>query len=115
MELAWERSGVTVYDVLDHLPSKQELPYTTVLSAMQILAKTGWLKHRREGRTYTYRAARKREKENRRALDRLIDRIFGGDPLLMFQHFLDARKLSRADLEKLQALIDERRRESENE
>lgn len=111
MELAWERRGITVYDVQGQLASKQDLPYTTILSAMQTLAKTGWLKFRREGRTYTYRAARKREKENCRALDQLIERIFGGDPLLMFQHFLDGRKLSAADMDKLQRLIEERRKD----
>jgi predicted transcriptional regulator len=63
MEIAWERGEVTVTQVMDVIAARRSVTYTTILVAMQKLAKSGWLKHRSEGRAYVYSPSRTRQRE----------------------------------------------------
>jgi len=115
MESVWESGEITVYGVLDRISPDRKMPYTTVLSAMQKLSRTSWLKFRIEGRTYNYTAARTKEQEGYVSLQKLIDQIFQGDPLLLFQHFIRKQNLSKEDLAQLQKMINQKRKEVSNE
>jgi predicted transcriptional regulator len=112
METVWRLGEATVQQVRDGLGRPKRPAYTTILSAMQKLEKLGWLGHREEGRTYVYRATRSREEEGQNALRKFVDRVFGSDPLVMFQHLLEDRDLSAADLAALDEMIQKRRKES---
>lgn len=114
MEAVWRLEEATVQDVLDALGRKKKPAYTTILSAMQKLERLGWLRHRREGRTYVYRARASHQQAGQKALRKLVDQVFRGDPLLLFQHLLDDQALGSEDLAKLEEMIDRRRKESSN-
>ena len=109
MDIIWELGEVTVHDVRDRL--NPDLAYTTVLSTLQQLEKAGWLQHRSEGRMNVYKARRSREREGARSLQQFTKRIFGGDPLLLFQHLLEDKKLTDEDLRSLRKMIDRERKE----
>jgi predicted transcriptional regulator len=111
METVWELGEATVHQVLARLGRDRAPAYTTVLSAMQKLEKAGWLTHREEGRAYVYRATRSRQEEGKNTLRRFIDRVFGGSPLVLFQHLLDDEELDAGDLATLKKMIDQRRKE----
>jgi predicted transcriptional regulator len=110
METIWELGEATVGQVRDRLGREPEPAYTTILSVMQKLEKAGWLTHRPEGRSYVYRATRSRDEAGTSTLRTFIDRVFRGDPLLLFQHLLDDEKLSAQDLSALRKMIDQKRR-----
>lgn len=114
MEAVWELGEATVKEVRDRLNRDKDLAYTTVLSAMQKLEKAGWLRHRAEGRTYVYLATRSRESEGVRSLREFTKRVFRGDPHLLFQHFIEDKRLSDEDLAKLQEAIIKRREEMQD-
>jgi predicted transcriptional regulator len=111
IEIVWEHGEVTVHQVLERLSRGRTLAYTTVLSTMQKLEKAGWLTHREEGRAYVYRATRSREEEGKNTLRKLIARVFGGKPLVLFQHLLEDDELTAKDLAALRKMIDQRRKE----
>ena len=81
------------------------------LVAMQKLEKAGWLKHRAEGRTYVYLPRRSREEAGVNALRQFTQRVFRGDPLLLFEHLIDDEQLGDDDLAELRKMIDQRRKE----
>jgi predicted transcriptional regulator len=110
METIWELGEATVGQVRDRLGREPEPAYTTILSVMQKLEKAGWLTHRAEGRSYVYRPTRSRDEAGTSTLRTFIDRVFRGDPLLLFQHLLDDEKLSAQDLAALRKMIDQKRR-----
>jgi predicted transcriptional regulator len=111
MDVVWELGEASVGQVRDQLASQRELAYTTVLSVMQKLEKTGWLKHRTLGRSYVYRARRSRSDAGRNALRGFTERMFGGDPLLLFEHLLDDERLTAAELAELRKMLERRRKE----
>ncbi|MFH1741611.1 MAG: BlaI/MecI/CopY family transcriptional regulator [bacterium] len=109
MEIVWELGEATVHDVRDRL--NRDLAYTTVLSTMQQLEKSGWLRHRFEGRMNVYQPTRTREQVGSQSLLEFTTRVFGGDPLLLFQHLLENEKLTQGDLARLKKMIDQREKE----
>jgi BlaI family penicillinase repressor len=110
METVWELGEATVSQVREKLDRQPPPAYTTVLSVMQKLEKAGWLKHRSEGRTYVYLPTRSRDEAGANTLRTFIDRVFRGDPLLMFQHLLDDEELSAEELGELRKMIDRKRK-----
>jgi BlaI family transcriptional regulator, penicillinase repressor len=114
METVWEFGEATVQQVLGRIGRDRGLAYTTVLSAMQKLEKRGWLRHREEGRAYIYLPTRSREEESKSSLRKFIATVFGGDPLVLFQHLLDDEELSSTDLAALKKMIEKRRKERDD-
>jgi BlaI family transcriptional regulator, penicillinase repressor len=111
MNVVWELGEATVGQVRERLEAERELAYTTVLSVMQKLEKTGWLKHRSDGRSYVYSARRSRSDAGRNALRGFTERMFGGDPLVLFEHLLDDERLTSTELTELRKMIERRRKE----
>lgn len=111
LETVWEMGEATVQQVRDRLAAAErgELAYTTVLSVMQKLEKAGWLGHRAEGRVYVYKPTRTRDEADSSTARALLRRVFGGDPLRLFQHILTDEELSERDLAALKTLIDRKR------
>lgn len=110
VEILWDRGEGTVHDVRDAIAGEDRSPaYTTILSVLQKLEKAGWVGHRREGRTYVYAPCRTREEERASSLRRLLDRVFGGDPVRLMQHLIDDEEIGEEELAALRKLIDDRR------
>jgi predicted transcriptional regulator len=49
MEILWKRGPSTVADVVNALPKKLGLSYSTVLTTLRILEQKGYVKHTKEG------------------------------------------------------------------
>jgi BlaI family transcriptional regulator, penicillinase repressor len=115
MEIVWDLGEASVNQVRDRLGKRKKLAYTTVLTVMQKLDKSGWLTHREEGRAYVYQPTKTRDEAGRSSLRQFIDRICGGNPIAAFQHLLADEDLSADDLAALRKMIDKRRKELSNE
>ena len=109
IETVWELGEATVGQVRARLPHRPA--YTTVLTVLQKLERAGWLRHRTEGRSYVYRAARTRRAEGVSALRRFMERVFDGDRRALFEHLLEDEHLTASELAELRRMIDARRRE----
>lgn len=115
MNVVWELGEATVGQVRERLAAEKELAYTTVLSVLQKLEKAGWLKHRSDGRSYVYISRKSRSDAGRSAVRQFTERMFGGDPLMLFEHLLDDDRLTTAELAELRKMIERRRKEQRDE
>ncbi len=111
MEALWEQGEATVQDVRAALRGRKRPAYTTVLSVLQKLEKTGWVKHRPQGRAYVYSPQRSREQEGSSSLWKFVDGVFRGDPMVLFQRLIEGDRLDDADLAALRKMIDAKRKE----
>lgn len=111
MDVIWSREEATVQEVRDAIGGRRQPAYTTVLSVLQKLEKSGWVKHRAEGRAYVYSARRSRQQEGSSALWKFVDGVFRGDPALLFEHLIEGDRLDDGDLAELRKMIDARRKE----
>ena len=106
MSSLWRRGSATVSDVRDDLA--EPLAYTSVLSALQTLEEKGYVRHEPEGRAYRYFPTIGADRAGTSALARIRDAIFQGSAERMFAQLVSDRKLDRASLERMRALLAER-------
>ncbi len=115
MEVVWAHGAATVHEVRERLGRSEPPAYTTILSVMQKLEKSGWLRHRAQGRTYVYLPARSRAAEGARSLRNFTKRVFGGNPLQLVEHLLENERLTDSELAELRKLIDRHREDKRHE
>jgi BlaI family transcriptional regulator, penicillinase repressor len=106
MSILWRRGSATVAEVRAELG--EELAYTSVLSALQVLSEKGFVHHEAEGRAYRYYPLVAPEAAGRSALTRILDKIFHGSTEQLLAQLVRQEGLSRAELRRLQRLLSER-------
>ncbi len=109
MEVIWRRRRVTVQDVWQEIRKDRELAYATVKTVMGRLAEKGYLRRRTEERAHVFEPTVTREAFLRQVSEEVLAGLFAdfGEPILAQ---LVASGADAAVLERLQALIAERRR-----
>jgi BlaI family penicillinase repressor len=111
VEAVWDLGEATVRQVWERICPKKDLSYTTILAAMQRLERSGWLKHRVEGKSNVYRPTRTRKQAGISSIRKLAQRVYDGHALLMFRHLVEEGDLSDEQLEELQKVIAKKRKE----
>ena len=111
MSILWKNGSGSVSEVRDALD--EELAYTSVLSALQILEEKGHVRHEEEGRAYRYYPTVAPEEAGGSALARIRDAIYQGSAEWMFAQLVADRKLDRAELERMRRLLEERLEEED--
>lgn len=107
MNVIWEQGETTLAQVCAALAERRDLARNTVQTQLTRLVEKGWLLHRSEGRAFYYRAAVPREAAQTRVVQRLVDAVFGGSAEGLVMRLLDGRKLSKAEADRIRALIEQ--------
>jgi BlaI family transcriptional regulator, penicillinase repressor len=105
--IVWQLGEASVRQVLDALPADRNLDFKTVQTYLRRLEAKGYLRTRREGRALVYVPRVRRDQVVREVIDDLVQRLFGGDSLPLFQHLIHDRGLTGAEVEQLRALLDQ--------
>jgi len=106
MSVLWRLGSATVAEVREHLD--EDLAYTSVLSALQILEDKGYVRHEAEGRAYRYIPTVAADKAGRSAITRIKDAIFQGSTERLFAQLVADRGLSRDELQRMRELLAKR-------
>lgn len=104
--IVWELGGATVRQVLEALPEERGLDFKTVQTYLRRLESKGYLKTKREGRSNVYRPVVRPKQVIGEVMDDLLNRLFDGRVLPLFQHLVDERGLSTDEVRELRALLD---------
>lgn len=106
MDVLWERGPSTVAEVQESLVD--ELAYTTVLTMLRTLEEKGHVAHEEAGRAYRYYPLVERSEAGASAVRRLMRKLFRGSPEMLLTHLVSERGLTKAQLEGMRKLLDER-------
>jgi BlaI family transcriptional regulator, penicillinase repressor len=107
MKALWSIGEGTVADVLAAMTADgRELAPTTVATLLQRLSKQGWVKHRKNGRTFVYRAKVDEKQAANGVLQRVLRGFFGGKVSALTAQLLESEDLSHEDLEQMRALLE---------
>jgi BlaI family penicillinase repressor len=107
LRIIWELGKGTVQQVLEQLPEDREIGYATVQTLLRRLEKKGYLKHERQGKAHVFSEATNKEEVISRTVGDFLSRLFGGDPMPLVQHLAQHGKLTQADIDQLQTLVNE--------
>ena len=111
MQVLWDRGRASARDVTDALNEGASVAHSTVQTLLRQLEAKGAVGHEAEGRTFVFFATLKEEKVKRTATRDLLERVFGGNVGSLVAHLLKDERLSRTELEELQRMIDQRRKD----
>src|SRR3954465_13656630 len=107
LNILWQRELATVREVHEDLASTKDVGYTTTLKLMQIMHEKGLVKRDDSMRTHVYQAAVNKERTQKHLLGKMIDSLFGGSPTQLVIQALGEHKASPEEIEKIQALLND--------
>lgn len=105
LQVLWSKGDATVRQVHEELMASKEVGYTTTLKLMQIMHEKGLVKRNETSRTHIYKAAINKEHTQKILLNKMIAGVFGGSSGQLVMQALGNHKVSNAELEKIQSLI----------
>lgn len=103
MEVLWEQGNASAETVRAALADK---PHdSTVRTILRVLESKGYVRHRRQGRAYIYRAVIQRTGAERRAVRSMLKRFFGGSAEALVMRLIADEQLSPEKLEGLRRRV----------
>ena len=106
MGVLWELGEATVKEVRDRVDP--DLAYTSVSTMIRTLELKGYVSHRRgEGKTHVYFPLIEAERAGEAVLARALDKIYGGSPIKLLAHLVSHRRLSKDELARMRAMLEE--------
>jgi BlaI family penicillinase repressor len=111
MDILYALGRASGSDIQERLPDQPG--YSGVRTILRVLERKGHVKHIEEGLRYVYMPVVPRDKARKSAVERLVATFFDGSVKAAAAAFLDpsTTKLSRADLDELESLIRNARKE----
>ena len=110
----WELEKATVREVFDHLNTRQNIGYTTVLKLMQIMTDKGFLKRYASVRPQIYQAASPRQRTQKLLLKDIMDQAFNGLPGPMVLQALSIKQSTPGELQQIRDMLDALEQENES-
>lgn len=106
MKALWQIEEGGVAEIAGLLAAEgKDLAPTTVATLLQRLSKQGWVKHRKNGRQFLYRASVKQDEAARGVLKRVLTSFFGGKVSMLTAQLLESEEVSAEELNELRKLI----------
>lgn len=105
LTVLWQRGPSTVRQIRDALD--EPTGYTTVLKILQIMTTKKLVGRDTSSRSHVYHALHPREEIQRRLVDTLVDRAFGGSAASLVLRALSTRPASPSELAEIRGLLDD--------
>jgi predicted transcriptional regulator len=105
MQAVWDKGRNSVEGVHEIVSRKHNLKETSVRTILRRLEHKGYLRHETDGRAYVYRAAETASSLAARAVRQIIDNFCRGSIEELVSGMVEAKVLSKAELESLQQFV----------
>ena len=115
LNVLWAAGPSTVREVQNILNRTRKAGYTTVLKLLQIMTEKKLVKRDESNHAHVYIANDSKQQTQRRLVDDLLKKAFGGSQVQLVSTLFDAEELSKSEFEKLRnKIIALRKKENEN-
>jgi predicted transcriptional regulator len=113
MQIVWEKGEATVVDVMEALNAKRtdKLKRASVQVMLTRLEKYGWVTHRKENRTFYFRALREKQSTLRDMVNDMKHRLFGGSNRELVKCLFEESDISAAELDRIADLVERHTKE----
>jgi predicted transcriptional regulator len=115
MEILWRLGEATVHDILEQLPAERTLAYTSASTMLRILQQKEMVTARKEGRRHIYKPKLSKRVFARRTMEKLVRNVFDGSPVELVANLIAKEQLSKQELDTIQRLLNEKKKELEDE
>jgi BlaI family transcriptional regulator, penicillinase repressor len=105
MKICWEKSPVTAQEIIGALSASDEWHPKTAKTLLNRLVKKRALGFKKVGRAYLYQPLVAERDCVTAESESFLDRVFGGSLQPLLAHFVQAKKLSAAEISELKRLL----------
>jgi BlaI family transcriptional regulator, penicillinase repressor len=105
LEALWEASPLTVGQIVERVQAKVDWHENTVKTLLVRLVSKEAVKRRKDGKRFFYEPLVTKETVVDTEADGLLSRFFNGQMPALIAHFADQKKLSRRDIEEMEAIL----------
>jgi len=109
MKAVWDQGPCSVETVHLAVARTRTLKETTTRTLLRRLEEKGYLQHEAKGRAYIYRAIEPARSLAARAVRQIIDRFCKGSVEELVSGMVEAKVLSKSELEQLEAFVRSRK------
>lgn len=106
MQIIWKLRKAFVKDIIEEIDERPKPPYNTISSIVRLLVKKGYVEYKAYGKTYEYFPSISKEEYAKTTFSKLLSGYFDDSPASLLSFMVRKKKLSKADIEELKALID---------
>ncbi len=105
MTILWPLKEGSVAEVIEQLPKKRDLAYTSVSTILRILEQKEIVKTRKEGRGHIYIPLLTKSEYESRTVKHVIDKVFNGTALSFVKQLLNQVEIDQNEIDELKKLI----------
>jgi predicted transcriptional regulator len=106
MKILWSRGESTVGELVAALPKKDALAYNSVLTTIRILEQKGYVRHRKEGRAFSYVAVIEESDASESEVRHVLQRFFGNSRERLLLSLLGGDDVTPEELARLKDAIE---------
>lgn len=115
MEVLWREGEATIKRVHAVLSAERKLAYTTVATLLSRLREKGYVDAREQNFAYVFRPLIEKAQVQRRKLDDLVQRVFGGSLVPLAAYIAENSKLTPDQIAALEEMIASGAREEDKD
>ena len=115
LRVLWAQGASTVREVHDVLAEHRSLAYTTTLKLLQIMTAKGLTTREAQGRVHRYRPSLAEDETQRRLVDDLLERAFGGSASKLVMQALATQPASPDEIKEIRRLLADTERAQERD
>jgi BlaI family transcriptional regulator, penicillinase repressor len=105
LEALWDASPLTVGQIVERVQTKTDWHENTVKTLLLRLAAKKAVRRRKDGKRFFYEPLVSKEAVVATETAGLLGRFFGGQMPALIAHFADQKKLSKRDIEEMEAIL----------
>jgi len=105
LEALWEASPLTVGQIVERVQSNSDWHENTIKTLLVRLVTKKAVRRRKDGKRFFYEPLVTKEAVVDTETTGLLSRFFGGEMPALIAHFAEQKKLSRRDIEEMEALL----------
>lgn len=110
MSLLWQQPNQTVVEVEQRLRRKRQIAHTTVLTTLDRMHRKGLLTREKQGKAFVYAPSYSREQFEQGLAQEVLGALLGGLGEPVLSTFIDLVSEDDTKLDRLEALIKEKRK-----
>ena len=113
LQILWDLEEGTVEDVVNAHSEKERPNYKTTQTLLRIMEKKGFITHEAQGRVFVFRPLVSRKTIDHLSVQALVSRNFHGSAAGLLMNLMEASRIKKTELDKLEAYIREYRKKQE--
>ena len=111
LRILWELGPSPVREIHRRLEREKGTNYSTTVKMLAVMRQKGLVQRDEEATPHVYRAGITQERAQKRMLDDLIQKVYGGSARSLVLHALSSNRASPEDLDEVRRLLDKMRQD----